>query len=127
MLHAIVLFAQQAADKAQEQPDFFEGLLRNPLMLMLLVFMLAYFLLILPMKRQERKQRSELFNKLKKNDKVVTSAGIIGVVYNVKENEDEVTLKLDEGRVRVLKSSIARILSSDESAKDAPAKAGQGA
>ena len=47
-----------------------------------------------------------LFSSLKNNDRVLTNAGIIGTVANIKD--DEVSLKLEEGRVRVLKSSIAR-------------------
>ena len=33
---------------------------------------------------------------LKKNDEVVTAAGIIGVVTHIKEGADEVTLKIDD-------------------------------
>jgi preprotein translocase subunit YajC len=70
--------------------------------------------------RSSARQKRELQNALaalKKNDKVVTSAGILGVVVAVKENEDEVTLKTDDAtntRIRVLKSSIVRITSGDQ-------------
>src|SRR5580765_4105560 len=66
--------------------------------------------------RASSKQKKELqraLSSLKKNDKVVTSGGILGVVVALKENEDEVTLKVDDSsntRIRVLKSSIVRIL-----------------
>jgi preprotein translocase subunit YajC len=65
--------------------------------------------------RQKREMQKAL-GALKKNDKVVTSGGILGVVVNVKENEDEVTLKVDDTsntRIRVLKSSIVRITNGD--------------
>ena len=76
---------------------------------------LMYFMLFRPMRQQE-KQRQAMVSALKKNDKVVTSGGIIGVVTAIKEKEDEVILRIEEGRVRVTKSSIARVLtgSSDE-------------
>jgi preprotein translocase subunit YajC len=117
MLFALQLLADQAADPAQAQPGF------NPLQFapLIIIFILFYFFMIrAPMKRQEA-ERKNLYTTLKKNDKVVTSAGIIGIVSSIKENEDEVTLKVDESsnvRLRVLKSSIQRILSGDEPPKD---------
>src|SRR5207244_4525161 len=87
----------------------------------IIIFILFYFFMNrAPMKRQEQ-ERKNLYSTLKKNDKVVTSAGIIGIVASIKENEDEVMLKVDESsnvRLRVLKSSIQRILSGDETPKD---------
>jgi preprotein translocase subunit YajC len=117
MIQSLLLFAEgQGAEPA------------NPLAMfvpLILIFVVFYFLIIMPARRQERRQREELFSKLKKNDEVVTSAGIIGIVANIKEPGDEVTLKVDESsnvRLRVLKSSIVRILNSEKSAKEASAK-----
>jgi preprotein translocase subunit YajC len=70
--------------------------------------------------RASSKQRRDLqkaLSALKKNDKVVTTGGILGVVVAIKDNEDEVTLKVDDTsntRIRVLKSSIVRITSGDQ-------------
>ena len=118
MLFALQLLAQ-AADGGQAQPSPTGGLWSfAPL---IIIFILFYFFMIrAPMKRQEQ-ERKNLYSTLKRNDKVVTSAGIIGVVASIKENEDEVMLKVDESsnvRLRVLKSSIQRILSGDETPKD---------
>jgi preprotein translocase subunit YajC len=113
MLYALLLFA--AEEKPQEGAPAW-----SPLVLMLLMFAAFYFLLILPARKRERREREALFSSLKKNDEVVTSAGIIGTVANIKD--DEVTLKVDESsnvRMRVLKSSIVRILSPREAGKDA--------
>jgi preprotein translocase subunit YajC len=56
-----------------------------------------------------------LFTALKKNDEVVTAGGIIGVVQNIKD--DEVLLKIDDNaKMRVLKSSITRIIPKDSPA-----------
>lgn len=91
---------------------------------MIAMFALMYFLVILPSNRQ-RKQQQTLLSTLKKGDKVVTNAGILGTVVHMKEdvpNEAaEVTLRVDDNtnsRIRVLKSSIASITSrSDETAE----------
>lgn len=75
----------------------------------ILIFGVFYFLIILPSQRKEKKQREALFSALKKNDEVVTAGGIIGVVQSIKD--DEVTIRIDENaKMRVLKSSIARII-----------------
>jgi preprotein translocase subunit YajC len=79
-------------------------------------------LMLLMMFRSNSRQKKELQNALaalKKNDKVVTQAGILGVVVAIKENEDEVTLRVDDTsntRIRVLRSSITRITSGDQTA-----------
>ena len=51
---------------------------------------------------------------LKKNDKVRTVGGIIGVVVDVKD--DEVTLKIDESnntKIKVVASAIGKNLSNE--------------
>ena len=91
---------------------------------MLAIMALFFFLIILPAQRREKKQREMIMAALKKNDEVVTAAGIIGVVAHIKDNADEVTLKIDDNaRIRVLKSSIVRIVTKEEG-KDSAASAG---
>lgn len=75
---------------------------------------LAYFLLFAPARRQE-KQRKALLSSVKKNDRVLNSGGIIGVIESVKEQEDEVVLR---GGLRVTKSSIVKIYTDPEVARD---------
>ena len=85
------------------------------MLITLLPIMLLFYLLILrPGKRQEQ-ERQAMLSAIKKNDKVVTSGGLIGTVAAIKDNEDEVTLRVDDSsnvRLRVTKSSIVRVLSS---------------
>jgi preprotein translocase subunit YajC len=110
MLYAICLLAQNNTDN-QEGPPFIVQFL--PL---IAIFVLFYFLLILPAQRRERRHKETVLNALKKNDKVLTTAGIIGVVANIKD--EEVTLRLEEGKIRVLRSTITRIFGTEEPAKD---------
>jgi preprotein translocase subunit YajC len=78
-----------------------------PIFLMLIAL---YFLVLLPQQRKDRRQREMLFNTLKKNDEVVTAGGIIGIVQMIKDG-DEVVLKIDDNtKMRILKSSIVRIV-----------------
>ena len=105
----IAIFAQ--TDTPQPAPSWAMWLPFIVMGLMLVMFF-----------RASSKQKRELqraLSALKKNDKVVTSGGILGVVVAIKEGEDEVTLKVDDTsntRVRVLRSSVVKILSDEPTA-----------
>ena len=113
LLAQFLMFAEegQPANAQGPPPWFLMGYIA-------LVFVLFYFLVALPARRKERREREALFSKMKKNDEVVTSAGIIVVLVSMKDNEDEATLRIDDNtRIRVLKSSIVRVVNSKEAAK----------
>ena len=117
MLYAVLLFAQDAAK--QEPPPFWA----SPIVPIGLMLVALFVFVILPQRRRERTQREAIMNNLKKNDEVVTTSGIIGIVANIKDHE--VTLKVDESsnvRLRVLKSSIMQIMPK-EGVKDGAAAA----
>lgn len=104
-------FAQAAGGGAGSQDLLMQFL---PLVL---IFAVMYFLLIRPQQRKMKEHRNML-GALKRGDQVVTAGGVIGKVTKVKE-EDEVELEVGENtRVRVVKSTIANVLSKTEPAKD---------
>jgi preprotein translocase subunit YajC len=118
MVSLFLLLADNPPDGAQ-QPG---GGLFGFLLPMAAIGLLFYFLMVRPMRKQEQ-DRQSLISSLKKNDKVVTSGGIIGTVAGIKDKEDEVTLKVDENsnvRLRVTKGSIVRVISAepDKDAKE---------
>jgi preprotein translocase subunit YajC len=86
---------------------------------LILAIMVLFFLVVLrPMMRESRQQK-EMLAQLKPNDKVVTSGGLVGVVVAVGKDDEanEVTLRSDNSRVRVLKSHIVQVV---PAGKDAP-------
>jgi preprotein translocase subunit YajC len=115
MLQTLLLLAQDnppPASPLQQLGGFFP---------FILIAVLAWFLLIRPMKRQEQ-ERQALASGLKKNDKVLTTGGIYGTVVAISETEDEITVKVDDNvRLRMLKSSVARNLTNEETARAAKA------
>jgi preprotein translocase subunit YajC len=122
-LFAIQLVAQQqGGDGKGEQPVSPFG---NFLFPMVAILVLMYFMLIRPARRQE-KDRQTMVSALKRDDEVITSAGIIGTVINVKKDKDEITLESAGTRLKVLKSSVARIVAKsdrpEETADDSEAK-----
>lgn len=79
-----------------------------------------YLLMIRPQMKQERERR-EMMSALKKNDRVLTAAGMYGTVVSVDEKADRVVVRIDDDRnVRVAftKGSIARILDAAEKDKE---------
>ena len=70
------------------------GLLGSPFVMMGLMVVMFYFLLIRPQQKQ-RKEQAARIAALQSGDKVVTSAGIHGIVHNVKEHT--VVIKVAEG------------------------------
>lgn len=112
-------FAQGEAAKpgAGGSSEFFVTM-----MPLIAVFILFYFLLIRP-QRREQATRESMLSALKKNDKVVTIGGMIGTVANISADGQEVTLKVDDNtRIRMIRSSIQRVLSAEgESDKSADA------
>jgi preprotein translocase subunit YajC len=84
------------------------------------IFVLFYFLLIRP-QRREQSRRQDMLSAQNKHDRVVTVGGIYGVVTNVHREADEVTIKVDEAtntKLRVTLSSVARIIGDEPSDED---------
>jgi preprotein translocase subunit YajC len=85
---------------------------------LIFIGIIFYFLLIRPQQKQ-RKEQQKLIESLKTGDKVVTSAGIHGLISNVKEKT--VLLKVaDNVKIEIDKASVATVL---ERTSDAPAAA----
>jgi len=86
---------------------------------MVLVVVLFYFFMLKPQQR-EQQRRDALLKAIKKNDRVLTSGGIFGVVTNVQAEANEVTIRIDEKndtKLRVQLSSIARVITDADSAE----------
>src|SRR6187401_3353230 len=101
MLELLAWLPLFAAEEAPQQPP------ANPLGSMLFPFVLIaivfYFMMIRPQKRQQ-KEREDLLNSLKRNDKVVTIGGVIGTIANISADGKEVTVKTDDVKIRFQRS-----------------------
>ncbi len=94
---------------------------------LVLIFVVFYFLLIRPQQRKAKEHKAML-ESLRRGDRVVTGGGIIGTVSRVTSAE-EIQIDIAENvRVRVMRSTIANVLSKPEPAPREPAKErGEGA
>lgn len=69
------------------------------------IFAIFYFLLIMPMRKRQKKHQ-EMLSKLTKGDRVVTSGGIFGTVVEVQG--DRVILRVaDNVKLEVAVSAVA--------------------
>ena len=81
-----------------------------------LIFVIFYFLVILPQQKRSKQQKA-LLEALKKGDKVVTASGIWGTVTNL--GKETVTLQIaDTTKIRIQRDQIARLRGSEDEDKD---------
>jgi preprotein translocase subunit YajC len=74
---------------------------------LVLIFVIFYFMLIRPQKKQQHEHK-KMLEGLEKNDDIVTTGGIHGTVVNVKDRT--VIIRIDENvKVEIEKSSVAYI------------------
>jgi preprotein translocase subunit YajC len=72
-----------------------------------------YLLLIMPQQRRQKKWQ-EMLKEMKTGDRVVTSGGLRGVVFSIKD--DAITLRVppDNLKLEVSKASIVSLTTEDE-------------
>ena len=82
---------------------------------LILIFAIMYFLMIRP-QQKKLKEHKAMVEALRRGDQVITQGGLIGKVSKVKE-DGELEVEIAEGvKVRVVRSTIATVLSKTEPA-----------
>lgn len=94
-----VAYAMAPAQGAGQGGGFFAFV---PLIIMFVIF---YFLLIRP-QQKKAKEHQAMIAELKKGDKVITSAGIYGVITKVEENDIQVEIA-ENVKIKMIRSNIA--------------------
>lgn len=94
----------------------------NPMMqflpLLIIMFAIMYFLIIRPQKTKEKKRLAMISN-VRKQDKIVTTGGVHGVVVSVKESE--VIVRVDDTKdvkLKIDKSAITSITAPRDEKED---------
>src|SRR4051812_14586492 len=100
-----------AEDPPKGPPQPGEGVpfFMNPLFILAL-FMLFMMVVVLPGNRKAKKAEQAMRTGLKKGQKVVTMSGIVGVITGVQDGSEEVTIRSEDAKFKVLRSSILRVL-----------------
>jgi len=101
------LFAEAAAPEPgppAQAPSFTSFLLPIGLMA------LFYVVVMLPASRRQKREAAAMFAGIKAGSKVQLGGGILGTVVRVKDGDDEVVVKSEDSKFRVLRSSIVRVM-----------------
>jgi len=92
--------------------------LANPLVLLILVLAIFWFVMSRDQRKKKRQHQTMLSN-LKKGDRVLTIGGVIGTIVGIKDTE--VVLKVDESsnaKVTFVRSAIDRVVASREGSQE---------
>ena len=121
---ALGLFAQAAPAPAAGAPEPGAGAALQPLIFFGIPLLLAWFILLRPAQKQEKERKKAIYL-IKKGDEVTFSGGILGTVAAIKEktagtagDNDEITVKVLETKLRILRSSIYSITPASEESRE---------
>ncbi len=101
------LFLFQAAVPAPAA-SFLSGAL--PVVLMVAIF---YFLVFMPMRRQQKNQK-EMLKTLENGQIVVTSGGIIGTIVGVNDDTLILRIKPDNLKIQVARSAVTSLVAAED-------------
>jgi preprotein translocase subunit YajC len=101
------MFFSFLAQAQTAPPSGLGGGLGGFLVPMLLIFVMMYFVMIRPQKKRQMEQQ-RLVNALKTGDRVVTNAGIHGLISNVKETTVIVKVA-DNVKIEMEKSAVTTV------------------
>ncbi len=85
--------------------------------LIVVMFVVLYFFMIRPQKKQER-QVNEMRNNLKVGDEITTIGGIIGKIISIKEETVMIESGHDRTKIRILKTAVRNVDVHAEDAQD---------
>ena len=87
------------------------------IIMIVLMFVVLYFLMIRPQKKQE-KAVNDMRNNLQVGDEITTIGGIIGKIVSIKEETITIETSHDRTKIRFLKSAVRCVDVKAEDAQD---------
>ena len=88
----------------------------GPIVMMVAIFAIFYFLLIMPQQRRQKKWQAML-TQVKPGDKVVTSGGLTGVIMSAKDDTVVLRVPPDNIKLEVARSSVVTLTTAEEKPK----------
>lgn len=102
LIHSFPLFAEGTATPPAGSGFF------GAMVMMFMVLIAMYLLLVWP-KQSQAKKAQKMIDALKKNDKVMTTSGMIGTIHSIDKEQGEVVLKVDDSNNTKIKFSIGAV------------------
>ena len=84
-----------------------------PVLMMVGIFAIFYFLLIMPQQRRQKKWAAML-ETIKSGDRVTTSGGIKGTVLSIKDDAVILRVAPDNIKIEVARSSVVSLTTEEE-------------
>src|ERR1700758_3115430 len=84
-----------------------------PVVLMIAIF---YFLVFMPMRRQQKNQK-QMLKTLENGQTVVTSGGIIGTIVAVNDDTLILRIKPDNLKIQVARSAVTSVVGTEDQVK----------
>ena len=118
MVRCALLAQQPAAGDAVSgagEVSLLTSFFGNPVNLLMLAVLLFFFIVIWPQQRQSKTQQmahDKALAGMKKNDRVITSGGIHGVIVQANADEPIITIRIDENsgaRMTVNRDAVAKV------------------
>jgi preprotein translocase subunit YajC len=93
--------------------------LGSPIIMMVLIFVIFYFLLIRPQQKRA-KEHAAMIKALRRGDQIVTAGGLVAKVTKVGADDDnEIEAEIAQGvKVKLIRSTISVVKSKTEPAND---------
>ena len=91
--------------------------LASPLIMMVLMFAIFYFMLIRP-ENKRKKEAEQMRSSVKTGDKITTIGGIVGTVVHVKDDKIVIETSADQVRMELAKWAISTNDTADAAAKE---------
>src|ERR1700758_2443613 len=88
----------------------------GPIVMMVAIFAIFYFLLIMPQQRRQKKWQ-EMLKQIKSGDKVVTSGGLTGTVLSAKDDSLILRVPPDNIKLEVARSSVVTLTTNESEEK----------
>ena len=85
----------------------------GPIVMMVAVFAIFYFLLIMPQQRKQKKW-AEMLTQIKSGDRVVTSGGLTGVVMSAKDDTLVIRVAPDNIKLEVARTSVVTLTTNED-------------
>ncbi len=87
---------------------------QNILFIMAIGLMFLFIVIMPMMNRRQKREQEAMLASIKRGAKVVTNAGIVGVIVSAKEGEDELVIKSEDTRPRIKRNVIIQVLGTNE-------------
>ena len=85
----------------------------GPIVMMVAIFAIFYFLLIMPQQRKQKKW-AEMLTQIRPGDRVVTSGGLAGIVLSAKDDTLVLRIAPDNIKLEVVRTAVVTLTTADD-------------